>query len=236
MTTIPSDRAGIPTDPRSATDSRTVRRSSAMLLLGAILIPIAGEIHPTPDTELDWDSSIAGMLEDGAWYPAHILEFAGVALVAAALWQISRTPLVRGLGILRLAVIATAVGTSIHVIDLLPHTFAATQVDDLRAGDGSSLLDAHLVLQALATPVLGIAVVALALLDARRSPRWTWAPAMLGVIGGLVGAVAGPALLLTEDTSYAALFVGYAGIGIWLLVTAIRRALAVRGSVEVALT
>lgn len=236
MTITPTPHTSAPADVGGADDSKTLRRSSIMLLAGAILLPIASQLHPTADTTLDFDTAVAGMLDDDAWYPAHLLELAATGLVLSALWQISRTPLVKNLRALRIAVLAAAAGTTIHLVDLVPHTFAATEVDELLAGGATPLLDAHLVTQAIATAVFGLSIAALAFLDARRSRRWTWIPAAIAVIGGLAGALAGPLLLITEDTKYGALFIGYAGIGIWLLVTAIRRLRAVRAKAEVALT
>ncbi|MEM8925569.1 MAG: hypothetical protein AAGD35_18850 [Actinomycetota bacterium] len=237
MTTVPTQ----PTRPtgdcdQAQADKRSLRRYSLLLLIGAVLIPVAGQFHPTSDPDLGWNQGVAAMLEDDAWYPAHILEFLALGMVAVALWQISRTQVVRDAKALRLAVIAVAVGTTIHVIDLVPHTFAATEATALLAGDSTPLWSTHLGLQALATLVLGPSVAVLAVTDARRSARWTWLPALLGVVGGLVGALAGPALLITEDTAYAALFIGYAGLGLWLLITAIRRLVALRGTRPVALT
>lgn len=239
MSVGPAPLPASSTDRSAATlrESRSsLRRSSTMLLAGAILLPISSQLHPKVDAELDFDTGVAAMLDADTWYLAHFLELASTLLILAALWQIARTPVVSNLRFLRLAVVAAAVGCAIYVIDLIPHTLAATQTAALRAGDGSLLLDLHLLTQAIATPVLGLGVGALAVADARRSARWTWIPAGLAVVGGLVGGLAGPALLVTRDNSYANLLVGFTGIGIWLLVTAIRRFRAVRTSTDVALT
>lgn len=213
-----------------------IRQSAFLLLAGAVLLPVASMVHPQAATDAEFDAALAEVLANSAWYPAHVLEFAATALIIAALWLIARTPQVRNVRMLRLAVIATAVGAGVHLIDLFPHTFAATEANDLRNGLATPLVDAHLLLQGIATPVFCLAAAALAFVDARRSARWTWIPASLAIVGGILGAIAGPALAITKNSDYGVFFLGYAGIGVWLLVTAVRRLMAVRGDRQVGLT
>lgn len=221
-------------DPGPA--GRSLWPGSVALLVGAILLMIGSQLHPRADADLDWDGAVASMLDDSAWYPSHILQFTAMLVIFWALWQIAQTPLVRQSRALLFAVGVTALGVAVHTVDLVPHTFAARELEAVRAGGSTPLLDTHLVLQAIADVVVGLGVATLAVVDAARSRRWTWFVAALAVVGGIAAAITGPLLLATQNADAATFYIGYAGVGLWLLVTAIRRVRAVSAGADVALT
>lgn len=223
------------TVPRRS-DLQTARSSSLLFLAGAILLPVASVLHPAPSPSEEWEAGNASMLADGVFIPAHLLELASLVMLLAAMVMIARSPTVRRLVAMRTALIAVAGALSIAAVGQVFFILAGTQADQMLVGGSTPFFETHLILQAIAQPILGLGLATLAVLDARRSPRWTWIPATIGVIGGLLGASFGPMLAITRDLSYAVLGAGWALIGIWTLVAALRRLVNVRRGINVAVT
>ena len=113
---------------------------------------------------------------------------AGYVLLLAGLWLWARRTSPRGATRtwLRAALVAVALG----VVEMISHTASGVDLERLRAGDTTPVLETHLLLAAAVNPVLGIAVAGVAVQGARDrllGSRWiSW----LAVVGG---ALYGPA-------------------------------------------
>lgn len=210
--------------------------SAILLLAGAVLQVVSSLLAPNTGPDGDWDVEVAAMLDDDAFVPSHVLEFVSVAMMLAAVVMIARSPVVRTLRAMRSAAIALAVGLGIALAGLVSFMLSAREAEEVLDGGSTPLFDTHVTVQAFATPIIGVSIAILAVLDARRSPRWTWIPAVLAVVGGLIAAVSGPAIAITRDLSATSLFAGFVGVSLWLIVTAVRRLVAVRRTTDVALT
>lgn len=199
------------------------RRAGATLLAGGVLTFLGGNLHPRADTDhAEVDAALAEMLDSGMWTASHLLGLIGIALIGGALALFVRTQRAARDGLVRTATSVAIAGAVLGVIELIPHTLAAGERDELVSGGSTPLLDIHLVLQAFVTPLLGLSVAFLAVVEARTSPRWTSAVAALAVVGGVAYALAGPLIVLTDDPSVSPLFAGAVGLSVWAIVTGAR--------------
>jgi hypothetical protein len=172
------------------------------LAAAGLFIGLGGILHPRVDTSLDFEHGLAGMFESSAWAGSHLLTMAGFVALAASLAVLTRGSL---LG--RIAAIAAAFAA----IESVPHLLAASD---------SRLVDLHTALQAISTPLVGLSLAALAATRELDAGRVVTA---LAVVGGLVFALAGPAIALTENPELSPLFVGSAGLAVWAVVAGTRR-------------
>lgn len=207
--------------------SRSRTRSAAIGLAWAgLLLGIGGILHPRVDTSVDLEQGLAGMFESSTWDVAHALTLAGYMVLAVSL-----AVLVRGLGSgwgsrQRLIGWAAVAGACIAAVESVPHLFAASETDALLAGGSTPLTDLHTILQAFATPAIGLSVAALAVASARnRALGNGFIVAVVGIVGGVAYTFAGPMIALTENSEFSPLFIGSAGVSIWFVVSGIRMAL-----------
>jgi hypothetical protein len=201
---------------RKGFEMTTHSRAAVGLATAGLLLAVGGVLHPRVDTAVEFEAGLVGMFESGAWVMAHALTMAGFAVLAASL-----AVLVRGSVWGRIAV----AGAALAAVESLPHLLAASEADALAGGGSTPLTDLHTVLQALATPAVGLSIAALAVVSARThalgSGRFA---AALAVVGGIAFALAGPAIALTENSELSPLFAGSAGISLWCLVSGARLA------------
>jgi hypothetical protein len=201
-------------------------RSAALGLAGAgLLLGMAGMLHPRVDTSVDYEEGLAGMFESAAWVASHALTLAGFMLLAVSL-----AVLVRDLGqgwSSRQRVIgwAAATGAVIAALESVPHLLAGSEADALLGGGSTPFTDLHTVLQAIATPTVGLSVAALAVASARsRALGSGRIAAAVALVGGVAFALAGPAIAITENSELSPLFAGSAALSIWLILSGVRTA------------
>ena len=211
------------TSPRVAPSSGARDRrpsTAAALVTGGLLLSVGGQLHPVGSGDTV-EGHLLTMFENPAWPLAHLISLAGAVLAALGLWLARRRgsfdPVSRrGLG---LVVLAWAFGAAEQV----PHLLAASEAHALAHHEGTPLLDAHLAMQLVATPVVGLSGAALAVAVARATATW---PARLlavpAVVGGLGYAASAPLVVLTGDTRFTLLFPFQAGLALWLLGTGVR--------------
>ena len=205
----------------------THTRAAVGLAAAGLLLAAGGVLHPRVDTGVTFEAGLVGMFESGAWVMAHALTMAGFAALAASL-----AVLVRGSVWGRIAV----AGAALAAIESVPHLLAASEADALAAGGSTPLTDLHTVLQAVATPAVGLSIAALAVMSApTRALGSGRIAAAFAVVGGIAFALAGPAIALTQNSELSPLFAGSAGIAIWCVVSGARMARAeTRGTIAVA--
>ncbi len=207
------------------TTSSSSRRAATGLTGAGLLLAAGGLSHPRVEADAGYEEGLAGMFEAAAWNASHALTLAGFLVLA-----ISAAALGRGLGSelaprLRLAVWAVAGGAALAAVENVPHLLASSEGDALVRGDATPLTDVHAVLQAFATPAVGLSVAALALMSAsRRSLGNGRIVAAVATAGGLAFALAGPLMAITKDPAISPLFAGSAGMAIWLVLAGARTA------------
>ena len=205
--------------------SPSSRGAAIGLAAAGLLLGVGGMLHPRVDTSVGYEQGMAGMFESSTWTGAHALTLAGFMLLAVSL-----TLLVRNFGPewsrgRRLIGWAAVAGAGIAAVESVPHLLAASEADAMLAHGSTPLSDLHSALQAISTPAVGLSVAALALATARsRALGSGRVVAAIALVGGVAFALAGPVIAITENSALSPLFVGSAGLSIWLIASGVRTA------------
>ena len=205
--------------------SSNARTRSAAIGLAwvGLLLGTGGILHPRVDTSVEFEQGLAGMFESSTWDVAHALTLAGYIVLAVSL-----AVLVRGLGSgwgprQRLVGWAAVAGATIAAVETVPHLLAASETSALLADGSTPLTNLHTILQAISTPAVGLSVAALAVASARNRRLGNgFIVAVVGIVGGVAYAFAGPMIALTENSEFSPLFIGSAGVSIWFVISGIR--------------
>lgn len=198
----------------------TQRTTAALFVAGGLLMAAGGQMHPR-GSGATLEAHLLTMLQSPAWPVAHaVLLIGGVASALAFLvaWRTEAF----GPQVQRWLPLAVA-GWALGAAEMVPHLLAVNDAHALAHHEATPVLDAHLLMQVIATPAVGVtgAVVAVAVARAART-RAASALAAFAVVGGLLSAGAGPLVMATGDTRFAVLFPFQAGLAVWLLGTGIR--------------
>jgi hypothetical protein len=191
------------------------RLAALPLGVGGILMAIGGGLHPHGSGETV-DTYLASMLGSPTWLPSHLLLLLGTALATVGFVTTRRTAFFGpGVGPW---LAAAAVGWGLATAELLPHLMAAGDAGGLAHHHATPVLDLHLALQVVATPLMGLTGAALAVAVARSArTRTTWALAVPAVVGGLGYAVSAPSIAATGSLAPTVLFPLQAGLALWLV-------------------
>ncbi|HET7720785.1 MAG TPA: hypothetical protein VFK43_12515, partial [Acidimicrobiales bacterium] len=198
--------------PLARTTSPSVRTVALPLGIGGLLLAAGGQLHPH-ETKATVHDTLEHYLTSSVWDLSHLLSLAGilVAVVGLVLARRSQTfgPKVQ-------AALSVAIWCwGLAAIELVPHVLARRDLDALRAEGSTPILDLHLLLAVFATPLFGLAAVALAIAVARSArTKPAWALAVLATIGGLAYAAAGPQIRFVGNVDLSVLFAGQAPIAI----------------------
>ncbi len=184
--------------------------------LAGVVSFVGGGMHPQAPDGLQFRDSLAAMMADGAWVPGHALLGIGSALALAGLLAVRRTGAWPAASTaLPFAVVAAAINT----LELVFHTAAVIDRDELAAGEWPPLALVHLGMAVAAYPLFGVAIAWLAW---RLLASWSLplrAVSVAGIVGGIANALAAPLTILLRDPDFAFLFpIGGIGISIWLAV------------------
>ena len=116
-------------------------------------------------------------------------------------------------------------GYSLGALEMVPHLLASHDHDELAAGEITTFVRVHLVLESLTTPVLAVSTIMLAVGVARAAgTKPAWILAGFAILGGVAFGLAAPLVTLTEEPALAALFAGEFGVAVWLVGTGVRLA------------
>jgi hypothetical protein len=165
-----------------------------MAAAGLVLL-VAGGMHPDAPNDLSFRDTLAAMMDDGKWVPAHALLTVSMVLLAAGLVAARR----RGVWpaaarLLPFAILAAAVNT----VEAVLHTVSVVDTDELAAGESPPIAVAHLVAAVIAYPMLGVAVAALAWkLMPSWSPGWR-AFSIIAMIGGIAYTLSTPLVVVAR--------------------------------------
>ena len=196
------------------------RLAALPLGAGGILLAVGGGLHPH-GSGATVDAYLASMLGSPTWLPSHLLLLLGTALATVG-FVTTRRAAVFGPGVRRWLA-AAAVGWGLATVELVPHLVAARDADGLAHHHATPVLDLHLALQVVATPLMGLTGAALAIAVARSARSLTaWALAVPAVMGGLGYAASAPLIAATGSLAPTALFPLQAGLALWLVGTWLR--------------
>lgn len=197
------------------------RRTAVLFVAGGLVLAAGGQTHPQGSGDTV-DAHLLSMFSGPTWGLSHVLLLIGSLVCVLALESARRAG---GFGSLRprwLLPGATA-AWAFGALETVPHLLAAGESDALSHHDATPLLDVHVVLQLIATPMVGFAtaLTAVALARTARS-RVAWVLAVPAVVGGLAYGVAGPLVVATGDPAFTVLFPFLAGLAVWLVGTGLR--------------
>lgn len=109
-------------------------------------------------------------------------------------------------------------GSALATIEMAFHLAAFTEHDHLVSGAATPTLLIHEVLAVIAYPIFGIALAVLAIQLAPGWPPLLRVVSVLGALGALCQAAAGPLVVLTHNQAFVPLFRGALLISLWLIV------------------
>ncbi len=196
------------------------QRSGAAIGAGGLLVLAGTQLHPH-DGAASVHETLAQYFRASTWDVSHLLILVGLWVTVAGLLLARRDGVFDPR--LRRQLLVTATCWALVSIELVPHLLARHDLDALQHHGETPVLDLHLVLGAVATPLFGLtaALLAVALAVTGR----TWPAALLavpGVLGGVAYAFAGPLIYLTDNVAFAPLFAGQGLVALFLVGTGIR--------------
>jgi hypothetical protein len=149
--------------------------------LGGVVMAAGGPLHPTGET-------MHSMLIDPNWFPSHMAQLAGYALMTAGLWLFWRgkphSAAVQrwlGLGVL---------GLALQTVEMGFHLASMVDADKLAAGASTPVLSTHIALAVTVYPLLAILMSGLIVVAARTRELGNPLIAPLGIAGLVAQAVA----------------------------------------------
>jgi hypothetical protein len=106
------------------------------------------------------------MFEDPAWYPAHVVLFVGMVLIAASLVALVRGRSLAGVPRAHVAAVIAAVAASLAAPGMLLHLIAATDADRIAAHQSTPITDVQVIVESITVPAFGFSIAALAVIGA----------------------------------------------------------------------
>lgn len=199
----------------------TAGRRAGLILGGAgLLMLVAGQLHPR-EARSTVAETLAGYFRSPLWDVSHLLLLVSLWIAAAGLLIARRHDVfdVR----LRRQLAVTAGAWSLVSLELVPHLLARRDLHALEHGEATPMLDLHLLLGVVATPLFGLTAALLAVALARTERTW---PARLlavpGVLGGLAYAASSPLIAFTDSVAFAPLFAGQGLVALFVIGTGLR--------------
>lgn len=200
--------------------TRVHRTMAALFLTGGALLAAGGQTHPQGAGDTI-DAHLLSMFSGPTWGLSHLLLLVGSSVCAVALGVAHRAQAFGGS--VQRWLPAAVVAWSLGALETIPHLLAAGESDALTHHDATPVLDLHVLLQTVATPLVGFSTAMVAIAVARAAhTRTAWVLAVVGVVGGVVYGVAGPLVVATGNPAYTVLFPFLAGIALWFLGTGVR--------------
>lgn len=180
-------------------------------IVAALLMMAGGPQHP--------GGTMAEMLADPRWIPAHSLILAGIVTFLAGLLVYKQSTALpratkRWLGL-------AIIGTVLQVIEMAMHTAAVVDHHHLVAGQATPVLSTHLWLAVFFYPIFGLTISGFIIAGMRDrvigSPWIGW----LGIAGVLAQGAAPPLVILLEIEGARILFALILLFAVWLILAAL---------------
>lgn len=173
----------------------------------ALLLMAGGPQHP--------GGTMAEMLGDPRWVPAHSLMLAGFVTLLAGLLLYKRSTSLPATTNrwLQFAII----GTVLQTIEMAMHTAAVVDHHHLVAGQSTPVLTTHLWLAVIFYPIFGVTIIGFIIAGMRDhvigSPWIGW----LGIAGALANGLAPPLVVLLKIEAARILFPLVLLLALWLI-------------------
>jgi hypothetical protein len=150
-------------------------------VLSAICMGIGGPQHP--------GGTMQEMLADPIWFSAHAWVVASFVAMTAGLVLLDRSAVLsqQVRWWLRIAVIITA----IQAIDMVVHTAAYVDLENMLAGRATPVFTSHMILTMIIYPIFGVLISGFIIVAARERALGNLWVAWIGVAGALAHGVAG---------------------------------------------
>ena len=180
-------------------------------ILSALFFLVGGPQHP--------GGTMAEMLGDPKWVPAHSLMLAGFVVLLIGLLLYSRTASLphRTQRCVRFAII----GTALQAMEMAMHTAAVVDHDHLVAGQATPVLTMHLWLAVFFYPIFGVTLTGFIIAGMRDhvlgSPWIAW----LGIVGVLAQGVAPLLVIVLKIAGASILFPFLLLFALWLVLAGI---------------
>jgi hypothetical protein len=205
---------------------RSVRRAATVVGVGGALLAVGGTMHPH-ETSGTMHESLLALIGSPAWLPAHAVLLAGMLTALAGLVLLRRHDAFPAR--VRPWLTATAIAWAVATPEFVPHLLAGSEHDALEVGGPTPMVETHLALSTVTSPLVGLTAAMLAVAVARATPtRPARLLAALGVVGGVGFAAAAPLLAITGNPQVSNLFAAQTLIDVWVIGTSVRLALAHR--------
>jgi hypothetical protein len=183
-------------------------------------------MHPH-ETSGSMHESLLALIASPAWLPAHAVLLTGMLTTLAGLVLLRRHDAFPAR--VRPWLTATVVAWAVATPEFVPHLLAGSEHDALEVGGATPMVDIHLALSVLTSPLVGLSAALLAVAVARATPTWpARLLAALGVVGGVGFAAAAPLLAVTGNPQVSSLFAAQTLVDVWVIGTSVRVALATR--------
>jgi len=175
-------------------------------IVSALLLMAGGPQHP--------GGTMAEMLANPKWIPAHSLLLVGFAALLAGLLLYGRTNLPERSRLwLRLAII----GTILQVIEMAFHTAAVVDHDHLVSGAATPVLTTHLWLAIVCYPIFGLTFGGFLIAGMRDRVLGSVWIAWLGLAGLVANGLAPPLVVLLNVEAARILFPLLLLFALWLI-------------------
>lgn len=168
------------------------------------------------------DEAIHSMAIEPAWVGSHVIGLGAALLIAAGVGLLLRAGWLSDDRQARRSAWLLLAGAVAAAVELVPHTFVASETAAISAGGSTPLTDLHVLFQATLLPVYGLGVAALAVTGLRRVAHPV--ACALGAVGGLALVVVGPTLFISGNPALGVLFMPAGGTVIFLLAAGLRLA------------
>lgn len=183
-------------------------------IVAALFLMAGGPQHPA--------GTMAEMLGDPKWVPAHSLMLVGFVTLLAGLLLYKRTVLPTGLPRtthrwLQFAII----GTVLQAIEMAMHTAAVVDHHHLVAGQSTPVLTTHTWLAVICYPIFGVTIIGFIIAGMRDhvlgSPWIGW----LGIAGALANGLAPVLVVLLKIEAARILFPLVLLLALWFILAAV---------------
>jgi hypothetical protein len=182
--------------------------------LGGVVMAAGGPLHPTGET-------MHSMLVDPNWFPSHLAQLVGYALMTAGMLLFRRNgPL--SPGVQRWAGLAV-LGLALQTVEMAFHLASMVDADKLAAGASTPVLSTHIALAVTMYPLLAILMSGFIIVAARTRELGNRYIAPLGVAGLVAQAVA---VLLVVGADMQAARIGFPMVmlfAIWTVIVSVMK-------------
>jgi len=153
----------------------------ALFAVGGVVMAVGGPLHPRDDT-------MQAMLVNPDWFPSHLAQLIGFALMTLGLMRFRRvvplSPAVR-----RWSGLA-AIGLALQTVEMGFHLASMVDADRLAAGAATPVLSTHIVLAVTIYPLLAVLMGGFAIVAGRTRELGALWLAPLAILGLVAQAVA----------------------------------------------